>query len=152
MSGNRTRAIGPVGTFGRLALGVFFLGPFLIISSVPSIADLAVGLVAIPAALASVQIAHARIVGRRLEATGPLAIVAMAVVAVLAFSFNATRPIAATFVGASMLLAALRGYAGCEATAISNWLLRRDDQIGCVFLAPFDAVDEARQPAAGESR
>lgn len=42
------------------------------------------------------------------------------------------------FYGVSMLLAALRGYAGCEVLAISNWLLRRDDQVGCVVFAPVD--------------
>jgi hypothetical protein len=42
------------------------------------------------------------------------------------------------FFGSSMLLAAGRGYSGCEVLAISNWLLRRDDQLGCVV---FDAVD-----------
>lgn len=61
--------------------------------------------------------------------------------AVLLFSIDATRPATAIFVGASLLLAAYRGYAGCEVTAISNWILRRDDQIGCVVLAPLDAVD-----------
>jgi hypothetical protein len=29
-----------------------------------------------------------------------------------------------------MLLAAARGYAGCEVLAVSNWLLHRDDQVG----------------------
>jgi hypothetical protein len=37
-----------------------------------------------------------------------------------------------------MLLAALRGCASCEGLAISNWLLRRDDQVGCVVFAPTD--------------
>ncbi|MGH3292070.1 MAG: hypothetical protein ACRDP7_09710, partial [Trebonia sp.] len=36
------------------------------------------------------------------------------------------------FYGASLLLAAARGYAGCEVLAVPNWLLRRDDQVGCV--------------------
>jgi hypothetical protein len=37
-----------------------------------------------------------------------------------------------------MLLAALRSCAGCEVLAISNWLLRGDDQAGCVVFAPVD--------------
>ncbi|MGH8878635.1 MAG: hypothetical protein ACRD0P_15040, partial [Stackebrandtia sp.] len=45
------------------------------------------------------------------------------------------------FYGASMLLAALRGYAGCEVLAVSNRLLRRDDQIGCILFAPIDHVE-----------
>jgi hypothetical protein len=31
------------------------------------------------------------------------------------------------FYGTTLLVAALRGYAGCEVLALSNWLLRRDD-------------------------
>jgi hypothetical protein len=45
------------------------------------------------------------------------------------------------FVGTSMLLAAARGYAGCEVLAISNWLLRRDDQLGCMVFAPADLAE-----------
>ena len=40
-----------------------------------------------------------------------------------------------------MLLAAWRGHAGCESLAISNWLLRRDDQVGCVVFWPLDEVE-----------
>ncbi len=39
------------------------------------------------------------------------------------------------FYGASMLLAAVRGYAGCKVLAVSNWVLRRDDQVGCVVFS-----------------
>ena len=45
------------------------------------------------------------------------------------------------FYGLSMLLAALRGYAGCEALAISNWLLKRDDQLGCLVFGPVDYTE-----------
>lgn len=58
------------------------------------------------------------------------------------FSLDFTRDAAALFFGASLLLAAARGYAGCEVLAISNWLLRRDDQVGCVVFTPIDAVEE----------
>jgi hypothetical protein len=40
-----------------------------------------------------------------------------------------------------MLLAAARGYAGCEVLAISNWLLHRDDQIGCLVFSPIDRLE-----------
>jgi len=54
------------------------------------------------------------------------------------------------FYGGSMLLAAARGYAGCEVLAVSNWLLRRDDQVGCVPFWPIDALERhtARRPPA----
>jgi hypothetical protein len=53
-------------------------------------------------------------------------------------------PVAALlFYGASMLVAAVRGYAGCELFAVSNWIWRRDDQIACPVFHPVD-VAEAR--------
>jgi hypothetical protein len=58
----------------------------------------------------------------------------------LAFTSDA----ALIFYGASMLLAAARGYAGCEVLAVPNWLLRRDDQVGCVLFAPVDAMERRR--------
>jgi hypothetical protein len=48
------------------------------------------------------------------------------------------------FVGLSMVLAALRGYAGCEMLALSNWLLRRTDQIACAVFTPIDSPFAAR--------
>ena len=52
-----------------------------------------------------------------------------------------TREAALIFYGASLLLAAARGYAGCEILAITNWVLRRDDQVGCVVFSPIDEVE-----------
>jgi hypothetical protein len=52
------------------------------------------------------------------------------------------------FYGGSMLLAAARGYAGCEALAVSNWLLRRDDRVGCAVFGAID-VGEARRISLG---
>ncbi len=40
-----------------------------------------------------------------------------------------------------MLLAAARGYAGCEVLAVSNWLLRSDDQVDCVMFWPVDETE-----------
>jgi hypothetical protein len=48
------------------------------------------------------------------------------------------------FYGASMWLAALRGYAGCEVLAVSNWLLGRDDQVGCALFWPIDQLEHYR--------
>jgi hypothetical protein len=46
-----------------------------------------------------------------------------------------------------MLLAAVRGDAGCEVLAVSNWLLRRDDQIGCLLFWPIDHAERRRTHA-----
>ena len=80
-----------------------------------------------------------------MRATGPLAHVLNVAVFFLLFATPwfapalwATSDAALLFYGASMLLAALRGYAGCEVLAVSNWLLRRDDQAGCLLFSPLD--------------
>jgi hypothetical protein len=46
------------------------------------------------------------------------------------------------FVGSSMVLAALRDNAGCELLALSNWLLRRDDQLACAVFTPLDVLEQ----------
>ena len=63
---------------------------------------------------------------------------------------SVTSDAALLFYGASMLLAALRGYAGCEVLAVSNWLLGRDDQVGCLLFWPIDHA-ERRRARAGMS-
>jgi hypothetical protein len=55
-----------------------------------------------------------------------------------------TSDAALIFYGASMWLAALRGYAGCEVLAASNWLLHRDDQVGCALFWPVDQLEHHR--------
>jgi len=49
------------------------------------------------------------------------------------------------FYGVSMLLAAVRGYAGCEVLAVSNWILRRDDRVG-FSLARRGKIEDAPRP------
>jgi hypothetical protein len=48
------------------------------------------------------------------------------------------------WLGASMLLAAARGYGGCEVLAVSNLITRRRDQIGCLLYTPIDRWESAR--------
>jgi hypothetical protein len=48
------------------------------------------------------------------------------------------------FYGATILLAAWQAQPGCEATVVSNLLLRRDDQIGCPTFSPIDVAERAR--------
>jgi len=56
-------------------------------------------------------------------------------------AFSVTSDAVLLFVGGSLVLAALRGYAGCELLAASNWLLRRSDQIACAVLTPIDSLE-----------
>ena len=90
----------------------------------------------------------------RLEATGPVAhLVNIAVFLALyltpsyAPALSVTSDAALLFYGTSMLVAAARGYAGCEVLAVSNWVLRRDDQIGCMVFGPVDSAEHSQQPA-----
>jgi len=48
-----------------------------------------------------------------------------------------------------MLLAALRGIGGCEVLAVPNWLLGRDDQIGCALFWPIDRLECRGAPTVG---
>jgi hypothetical protein len=49
------------------------------------------------------------------------------------------------FYGATMLVAAGRGYGGCEVLAVSNWVLGRDDQIGCLLFEPLDRAERTHR-------
>lgn len=45
------------------------------------------------------------------------------------------------FYGASIVLAVVKGYAGCEVLALSNLLRHRDDQLACAVFSPIDALE-----------
>ena len=145
------REIGVIGTVARVILGsilfgsVFYghiiKGPFMPLPWV-------IGLIIFPAIFITWQYLRARRNPAKLEANGPLA---MIINVVIFFAFYFTYIYAPSidflsdavlvFYGLSMLLAALRGYAGCEALAISNWLLKRDDQLGCLVFGPVDYTE-----------
>ena len=139
------RAIGLVGTIARIAVGLTFLYLAFTEFGNPSW-DLAwysapLALLAFPAALLLFQAVRLRFTNDTLNATGVLGFVLNLCVGAVLFSFDYTRDAALLFYGASMLLAAARGYAGCESLAITNWILRRDDQVGCVVFSPLDAIE-----------
>jgi len=131
------RAIGPWGTVGRLVLGVGFLYLAWIVGI--SWWEVLLGTVAFPAILVLWQEFRLLFTSAPLRANGPIGYcLNFGVGAVL---FMLAPAAAITFYGLSLLLAAVRGYAGCEILAASNWLLRRDDQVGCVVFSPIDAVE-----------
>ena len=161
------RHIGTIGTTVRVLLGLAFLvfgalGHSTVTASRRMIgidlahldlngAALAVGLIAMPAVTIAFQWLRPRRVESRLNETGPVAaminiVVTLGIVIVTTYFVPAISFIgfgAVVFYGASMLLAALRGYAGCEVLAVSNWILRRDDQIGCLLLSPIDHMEQS---------
>ncbi|MGH2560844.1 MAG: hypothetical protein ACRDJH_17405 [Thermomicrobiales bacterium] len=146
MTNERVRAIGPVGTYARVAVGFAAIA----LAFVDGLEWWAIplGLVGMPLI---VTIGHAWLAReypagmRELGMAGgwasfwiflPLLIIPY------------TSDAAWLWMGGSMLLAAARGYAGCEILAVSNWLLRRDDAIGCLLFTPIDQA-EARWQRAG---
>ena len=139
------RAIGPIGTVARAFAGSGLLALAVVLDGV-GWWDLTLGLVGFPAVLLLAQWVRLRFTRTPLRATGPVGHLLNGVVVAALLVPSATRPATLVWLGASMLLAAWRGYAGCESLAISNWLLRRDDQVGCLVFWPLDAL-EAR--AAG---
>ena len=143
------RQIGTLGTLARTIVGVWMLGSVIYghfirgpFRPLPWI----VGLVVLPAVFIAWRWLAIRRNPTRLEATGPLA---SAVNVALFFYFWLWSPSPVWFMsdavlifyGSSMLLAAARGYAGCEALALPNWLLKRDDQIGCLCFSPIDHAE-----------
>ena len=141
----RDRAIGVVGTTGRVVLGLGLLylaftdggkpewglqwqGPLL-------------GLIAFPAILMLGQALRLRFTTATLNATGPIGFAVNFGIGAVLYSIPFTRDAMLLFYGSSLLLAAVRGYAGCESLAITNWILRRDDQVGCVVFSPVDAIE-----------
>jgi hypothetical protein len=148
----RRRRIGPAGTCARIIVGLACLGTvaghqLAGFRPIP----LVLGLAGFPAVLLAWQWLRARRDPAPVRATGPLAHVLNVAVFLLLFATPWYAPAlwftsdaALLFYGASMLLAAWRGYAGCEVLAGSNWLLRRDDQAGCLLFSPLDDQERRR--------
>src|SRR5437899_686836 len=154
----RRREIGSIGTIARVVLGVGLLayglsGGKIVVShgqlqSGFEPPGLILGVVVFPAVLLIGQSLRVRRDPTRFEATGAVGTaINMAVFFALFLTpwylprLSFTSDAASIFYGASMLLAALRGYGGCEVLAISNWVLRRDDQVGCFVLGPVDLAE-----------
>ena len=153
----RNRAIGIAGTAGRVLIGLLLVGSVLDGEVARGFHPAAwlLAFAVFPAAALAAAWLRARRRPAGLRATGPAghALNAVVFAALYATPWYASRlaftsDAALLFYGASMLLAAARGYAGCEVLAVPNWLLRRDDQVGCVLFAPVDAAERGRRGSA----
>lgn len=143
---NTTRHIGPIGTVARVLTGIFLL----YIAGDGSVAppwgiepdDAVLGLIALPAIAVALGLLVSRYARGPIRFTGPLGIALnlAVIVALLANDFTGDGG-AAIFYGATILLAAWRGQAGCEVTVVPNLVLGRDDQIGCPTFHPIDVVE-----------
>ena len=150
------RDIGPIGTMARLGIGLWLAGSVVygqlatrFVPATHSFASWALGLIGFPALVLAWHWWRIRRNSARFQDTNPL-IIALGVALPLALyftwwyapAFSVTSDAVLLFVGGSMVLAALRGYAGCELLSLSNWLLRRYDQIACAFFTPIDYLEQ----------
>jgi hypothetical protein len=127
------RAIGRMGTAARALVGVALLAGGIIAGG-GWIAwwQLAIGIVGMPVVLLAAQVARLAFTKRTLTQTSHLASCLNCAAVAGLLTLSQTRDATLVFLGSSMLLAAARGYGGCETLAITNWILRRNDQVGCL--------------------
>ena len=147
------RRIGVSGTIARMALGGWLAGSVALGHLAGPFRPLPwiVGLIVFPAVLLGAHSFRIRSNPQRLMVTG---LAASSIHLLLFFgmlSIEAYIPqlwfladAALLYYGASMLLAAMRGERDCEILALSNWVLQRDDRLGCPVFEPFDRLDVYR--------
>ncbi len=153
------RSIRPVGTAVRVGLGGFLLGSVAYVHFIKGPfrpLPWVIGLVVFPGITTLWEYLRARRHPARLEADGPIpTVLNVAIFFALYLTFLYAPAVAflnnavSIFYGLSMLVAAVRGYAGCEVLAISNWLLHRDDQVGCLLFSPIDHAEANAAAASG---
>ncbi len=147
------REIGPLGTALRLLVGLLLVG-LIVYGQLATSGHLtpvtwALGLLGFPALVLAWHVWRIRRHPVPFSDTSPLSFVLSLALSVflylsgwlvppLWFTSDATL----IFVGASLLLAALRGSAGCEFLALSNWLLHRSDQLACAVFTPIDSLEQ----------
>src|ERR687895_1706019 len=146
------RGIGPIGAASRAVGGLITIAVPIALSGI-GWWDVAAALVALPlitlAASALVTAGYERygpesLARRHSICSGPGCVLVATVVGVaiaLAVATPVTGVAIWSFLGVSMLVAALRGYAGCEVLAIPNAITGRRDRIGCVLYTPIDAAE-----------
>lgn len=144
------RAIGPVGSAARTLAGLALVSAVLDGELTTHLTPLAwaLGLVGFPLLALAGHSWWARRHPAPITATGVrISLLGVTLLLALYFTWWYAPPLAATsdgvmlFYGVSLLLAAIRGAAGCEVLAVSNWLLQRHDQIACVVFFPIDALE-----------
>jgi hypothetical protein len=138
------RDIGPVGTALRALVGlalVYIAGGASGLDWSGEWYDAVGGLVALPALSVAVGLSARRYASGPLRLTGPLATAVNCGVIIALVANPYTGGAATLFYAATLLIGAWRGQAGCEGTVISNWILGRDDQVGCPIFSPIDAAE-----------
>jgi hypothetical protein len=154
------RRVGPLGTTARFVIGVLIVVLALTLDQ-PSRGvswwDAAAAVIVLPLLTAGITVVVDAFYRRRAPAAaararspwspaqiGAATIVIAMVIAVgtaLTFLTPIDRVAIFLFFGLSMVLAALRGYDGCEILALPNTILRRRDAIWCPLYTPIDSVE-----------
>jgi hypothetical protein len=151
------RDIGPIGTAARIVGGLIAIALPTAISGF-GWWDAAAALLALPlvatAASAVITSAYRRVAPQALARRGAIcsgpACWLIAIMIGTAAGIDALTPASGmvalwVWLGASMLVAAGRGYGGCEVLALPNLMTGRRDQIGCIFYTPIDRAEARRR-------
>jgi hypothetical protein len=145
------RELGPIGAAARLVLGGYLVGNVVygqLATHHVRPATWALGLIGFPALVLAWHAWRIRRHPAPFSDDSPLSFVIGGLLLLALYftwwyapALSVTSDAALIFFGGAMLLTALRGYAGCEILAPSNWLLRRRDQIACALFAPIDMLE-----------
>jgi hypothetical protein len=150
-----TRDIGPIGTATRILGGVIAIALPVALAGI-GWWDVGVAVIALPlvalAAGALVTSVYRRYgpeaLARRDAICSAPACWTWAIVIAAAVGLAALTPASAVafwvWLGASLLVAAARGYGGCELLAFPNLIRGRREQIGCMLYGPIDAAERRR--------
>ena len=153
----RTRRIGPIGTTTRLiaAAALLYLALFNGTSWGLQWYDALLGLVLLPGLMLTIPLVARHRGTGPIQFTGATATMLNCAVIVALLANPYTAGGAELFYGLTLIAAAWHAQPGCEATVISNWILRRDDQIGCPVFSPIDHAEArrvSRRETANEGR
>jgi hypothetical protein len=160
-SDDMDREIGPIGTWTRVAGGLIAIALPIALSGIEWW-DAAAGLVALPLiALVAGEVvreAYVRVSPQTLARSRSAicswpACSVWAIVIAAALGLDALTPASEVglwlWLGASLLVAAARGYAGCEVLAFPNLIRGRREQIGCMLYGPIDGAEARRRAHQG---
>jgi hypothetical protein len=150
------REIGPIGTVSRIVAGILAITVPVALEGTTwwDLAGvIAAGLVAAAAARLITTVFERgapAALERRHAICSPAGCALIGVLYAATFALGSATPAHGDvafwgFLGASMLLAAIRGDAGCEVLTVPNAITGRDDRIGCILFTPIDAAETRRR-------
>jgi peptidoglycan/LPS O-acetylase OafA/YrhL len=148
---SHARGIGPLGSAARAVVGTALVGSVLWghARSGVDVWAWVVGLTALPVlTIVLMRWRATRRPERPVWLAGPVGAIATCALFIAMYATTWYAPsiavlsdAALVFFGTTMLVAAVRGDAGCEVLAISNWVLRRRDQVGCLMFRSIDDLE-----------